>query len=422
MSVTCQVCGSSHSMSHVLSLGYMPPPNDMATAYDPKPQTWLPTEMWFCSECELAQLGYVPDQTVAFPNDYPYTSGATPALRNNFEDLARKCTARLGLKSSDLVVDIGSNDGTLLSCFDKCLTLGVEPTDTAKIANSRGIRTEQLFFTEWGGKFLARQHGNARLITCANCFAHMPNIHNVIEGIKNLLADDGMFVSESHYLIDLINTLQYDTIYAEHLRYYTIRSIAKLLAGHGLKVVWVEHIPTHGGSIRVYAQKDETIRFEETSFDETPEYELTHRLKSFADSVQFNRLAVLSHLHQVKSVGGRVVGIGAPSRGSTVINYLHLDASIVEYVAEQPHSLKVGRFMPGTDIPVVDEKRFYDDPPDAAILFSWHLADTLVPKLWAKGYRGQIILPCSATIINEPTETVQHFRIPPNGGVSLGAA
>ena len=399
MSVACQFCGSSNHMSRVLSLGYMPPPNDMPVAklHIPKPQQWLPTELWFCDDCELAQLGYVPNPTVAFPDDYPYTSGATPALRENFEDLADKCNDLLKLTANDLVVDIGSNDGTLLDCFiDQVGTriLGIEPTAAAYIARENKIPTEKLFFDSVVATSIRARYGKAKLITCANCFAHMPNIHDVVEGIKLLLADDGMFVSESHYLIDLIDTLQYDTIYAEHLRYYSIRSISKLLNGHGFRVAKIERIPTHGGSIRVYATKSLLASI---PIDEP--HALQDRLLKFAAKVQFNRGAVRAYLHQVASRGGWVAGIGAPSRGSTVINYLGLDKSIVRYVAEQPHSLKLGRLMPGTDIPVVDEKQLYEDQPDAAILFSWHLASRLVPKLRKQGYKGEIVLPCSAKVI-----------------------
>ncbi len=405
MSVKCQCCGKFSTMSKILSLGYMPPPNEMPLiGNSPQPRTWLPTEMWFCSECELAQLGYIPDQTVAFPEDYPYTSGATPALRRNFEDLANKCVEMLKLRDHDLVVDIGSNDGTLLSCFGKYQNvLGVEPTAAANIAWKQGISTEKVFFTGTVANHIRETYGQAKLITCTNCFAHMPDIHHVVDAIKHLLADDGMFVSESHYLIGLIKTLQYDTIYAEHLRYYTIRSITKLLNGHGLRVAKVEHIPTHGGSIRVYATKSPIPSIE---FDEMSGEALEDHLQWFARVVQYNKLAVLKRLEFIKAIGGSIVGIGAPSRGSTVISYLRLDNSILDYVCEQPHSHKLGRLMPGSDIPVVDEKRLYEEQPTAAILFSWHLADELIPKIRAKGYHGEIILPCSATIVEEQLESV----------------
>ncbi len=387
----------------------MPPPNDMpkADGYQAKPQTWLPTELMFCEPCELAQLGYVPDQTVAFPEDYPYTSGATPALKQNFEELARETRPILCLCAENLVIDIGSNDGTLLDCFSGYKRLGIEPTAAAFIAQAKGIKTEKAFFNFDTAAHIRDCYGQAKLITCTNCFAHMPDIHDVIEGIKHLLTDDGVFVSESHYLIDLIDTLQYDTIYAEHLRYYTAQSITKLLAAHGLFVFRVDRIPTHGGSIRVYASKQAAGQLPDILIDEPTVWTLRDRLHKFAAKVQANKRAVLREIELIKCLNGGVVGIGAPSRGSTVINYLRLDGGILDYVCEQPHSHKIGRLMPGTDIEVVDEGRLYADPqPAAAILFSWHLADELIPKIRDKGYRGEIILPCSATFIDAECQPV----------------
>jgi hypothetical protein len=161
----------------------MPPPNEMpqAEGHEPKPQTWLPTELMFCESCELAQLGYVPEQTVAFPEDYPYTSGATPALKRNFLQLARDATTMLPLWANDLVIDIGSNDGTLLEGFD-CRKLGIEPTAAAFLAKDKNIQTVKAFFTLELGKTTAANYGKAKLITCTNCFAHMPDIH---EGTAN---------------------------------------------------------------------------------------------------------------------------------------------------------------------------------------------------------------------------------------------
>ncbi len=379
----------------------MPPPNEMpqAEGHEAKPQTWLPTELMFCEPCELAQLGYVPDQTVAFPEDYPYTSGATPALKRNFEQLARDTTTILSLTCEDLVVDIGSNDGTLLECFEAPRTLGIEPTTAAVLAKNKNIQTVKEFFTLQLGKTIAANYGKAKLVTCANCFAHMPDVHDVIEGVKELLTDDGVFVSESHYLIDLIDTLQYDTIYAEHLRYYTIYSITKILAAHGLFVFRVDRIPTHGGSIRVYASKRPAELPRDLRNEPSCE-QLLGKLRKFAAKVLRNKLKVLEHIALINVLGGKVVGIGAPSRGSTVISYLRLDKAMLSYVCEQPHSHKIGRLMPGTDIPVVEEARLYAEQPTAVILFSWHLADELIPKIRAKGYTGEIILPCSATVID----------------------
>jgi len=163
----------------------------------------------------------------------------------------------LALSADDLVIDIGSNDGTLLSNFKNNghKVLGIEPTDIAQIAQKRGIPTVQRYFGPEVARQVNQQHGAARVVTAANCFAHMEDVHSILDGIVSLLAEDGVFISESHYLIPLLDRLQYDTIYHEHLRYYSLTSLVHLLAMHELEVFHARAIPTHGGSIRVYAAR-----------------------------------------------------------------------------------------------------------------------------------------------------------------------
>lgn len=405
MPLKCQICEGR--LYKVLSLGYLPPPNEMPRIGSERgPQTWLPTELAFCRTCELVQLVNVPPREVSFPQDYPYTSGATPALRRNFEKLVEGVREVIDLRKDDLVVDIGSNDGTLLSCFDEGQNvLGVEPTNVAEVAVAKGINTVKHFFDEASARWLRDKHGPAKVITCTNCFAHMPDIHNIVRGIKHLLDNNGVFISESHYVMDLVKTRQYDTIYAEHLRYYSIRSLDNIFQAHGLGIFRVEHILTHGGSIRVFARRGDFRASIFTAGEPTGE-DFARQLAHFAADVRQSKVALLHHLTVLRQHHKSVVGIGAPSRASTVINYCRLDRSLIDYVVEQSDSLKLGRFMPGTEIPVVDESVLYAEQPEAAILFSWHLADELIPKLRSKGYRGEIILPCSPTITNESAKAV----------------
>ena len=401
MSVACQICSSHDTMKRILNLGYMPPPNAMPKApHVPEPLLYMPTELWYCTECELAQLGYVPDQRISFPYDYPYTSGATPALKKNFQDLAAKVRATITLEPDDLIVDIGSNDGTLLQCFLPQKVFGIEPTQAAEIANRNGILTLGQFFSQDVARRVVALQKQAKVITCTNCFAHMPDIDDVMKGVDTLLAPGGLFVTESHYLVDLVaKALQYDTIYAEHLRYYTVNSLMKLFSRYGMRIKKVEHITTHGGSIRVYAERVNPNAAITLDLGSTTRC-LEDKLYTFANKVQTNKLTLLAYLQYLKKNGTRIIGIGAPSRGSTVISYCGLDASIIDCIYEQPHSLKLGRYTPGTDIPVVSEERMYKNQleVEAAILFSWHLADTLIPTLRKNGYRCDIILPCSTTV------------------------
>jgi SAM-dependent methyltransferase len=393
----CQVCGHA-PLATVLSLGYMPPVNQMVAIGEvPRQQPWFPTNLLHCPECELVQLGLAVDPAIIFPPEYPYTSGTTKLLRDNFAELYAEAAAMLGLGPQDLIVDVGSNDGTLLSNFKRHRVLGIEPTEVGKIASSRGIPTLPRYFTPAVAAEVKREHGPARVVTAANCFAHIEDVHAIVEGILDLLAPDGVFISESHYLIGLLERLQYDTVYHEHLRYYSLASLAHLLQMHALEVFHARPIPTHGGSIRVYAARRGTRPVNASvakMLAAEPRGEaMRARLVKFRNEVMLSKLRLLAMLRDLKEQGARICGISAPSRASTLVNYLGLDEAIIDYVCEIAGSLKIGKCMPGTSIPVVEEGRLFADQPDCAVIFSWHIADELAPKLRAKGYRGKLLTP-----------------------------
>src|SRR5471030_2862549 len=250
----CQVCGGKNLKS-VLFVGYLPPVNTMPVVGTvPVEELAFPLEMMRCPDCELVQIGLDVDQNILFPPSYPYRSGSTKILRTNFANLAEEASAKLGLTAGDLVVDIGSNDGTLLSNFDAkgFEVLGIEPSEAANDANKAGIRTQMSFFSAETAAKARKEFGPARLITAANVFAHITDVHAIIDGIVEFLDDDGVFISENHYLAGLVETLQYDTLYHEHLRYYHVNAMVPMFAKHGLEIFHVTKIPTHGGSIRVY--------------------------------------------------------------------------------------------------------------------------------------------------------------------------
>jgi hypothetical protein len=396
---SCQVCGHE-PLNAVLSLGFMPPVNQMVPVGTlAHQQPWFPTNLLHCANCDLVQLGLAVDPAIIFPPEYPYTSGTTKLLRDNFAELQREAAKMLGLGKDDLVVDIGSNDGTLLSNFKAAgnRVLGIEPTDVGDIANGRGIPTIKRYFGVETAREVMRDHGPARVVTAANCFAHIEDVHAIVDGIVEMLGPGGVFISESHYLIGLLDTLQYDTVYHEHLRYYSVASLKALLEMHGLDVFHARPIPSHGGSIRVYAARRGTHTVQESVArmlkDEPRGNALVKRLADFAHEVMLSKLRLLSMLRELKEKGARVAGISAPSRASTLVNYVGLDEALIDYVCEIPGSLKIGKYMPGTQIPVVDEARLFADQPDCAVIFSWHIADELAPKLRAKGFRGKLITP-----------------------------
>lgn len=398
----CQVCGSEDLQS-VIFIGYLPPVNQMwKVGQRPHEQPAYPAEVLRCPRCELVQLGLIVDPNILFPPDYPYTSGTTKLLRDNFAELYREFTSLFPLSPQDLVIDIGSNDGTLLGNFHQAgqRVLGIEPTDNAKLAIERGIASEQVFFGREVAQQVCARHGSAALITAANVFAHMEDIHSVLDGILCLLAPNGIFVSESHYLVSLLATLQYDTIYHEHLRYYSLHSLRNLLAMHGLEVIHARRIPTHGGSIRVYADRQGAypVRSSVNSMlaEEKQAGIAPASLADFKRRVALSKLELHGLLRDIKRRGEHIFGIGAPSRASTLVNYVGIDDGIMECVCEVQGSYKIGKYMPGTLIPVVEESRLYEEQPGYALLLSWHIADELIPKIAARGFRGDFLIPLPA--------------------------
>jgi hypothetical protein len=398
--VHCQIC-QSERLTAVLFLGYVPPVNTMPPVGERAlEQPAFPLELFRCDACSLVQIGLEVDAEVLFPYSYPYLSGTTKILRENFAELYREASALLPIGRSDLIVDIGSNDGSLLINFKEAghRVLGVEPSRAGEVARGRGIETLTDYFGLELATRLRAERGAAKIITAANVFAHIADVHNVTNGVVEWLADDGIFISESHYLLDLVETLQYDTIYHEHLRYYTLGALEALFSRRGLEVFHVKRIPTHGGSIRVYAARPGRYSIQASVAERRShekEFGLADgsALRTFAARVVQSKLALYQLLAGLKTDAVRIVGIGAPSRASTLINFVGLDDGIMDAVMEVSGSHKLGKYIPGTRIPVIDEAALYTEQPDYALLLSWHIADELARSLRKRGYKGKFIVP-----------------------------
>ena len=394
----CQVCNHP-DLDSILFLGYLPPVNRMSMIGEkPHEQSSYPAQLLYCPRCHLVQLGLIVDPQVLFPPEYPYTSSTTKILRENFAELYSECSATIDLKEDDLVVDIGSNDGNLLSNFkDHHRVLGITPEEIGRIAIERGIPTIIDYFTKKSVAQVLSEYGKARLITATNVFAHIEDVNNIVALILELLQPGGVFISESHYLLPLIETLQYDTIYHEHLRYYSLHSLQYLLESHGLEIFHTKRIPTHGGSVRVYAARKGDYPIKKTVGAllalEKPVVLDKKNLMEFKKKVVISKLSLHEMLLRIKEKGERICGISAPSRASTLINYVGLDDGIIDYVLEIQGSHKIGKYVPGTLIPVEEESRLFIDQPEYALLLSWHIADELMPKLRQKGFKGKFIIP-----------------------------
>jgi SAM-dependent methyltransferase len=344
----------------------------------------------------LVQLGVEVDKKILFPKEYPYTSSTTKILRENFAELADEVNTFYPLNAKDLIIDIGSNDGNLLSNFKKyCKILGITPENIAKIAINKGIPTIQDYFTKELSLEIIKKYGKAKIITATNVFAHMDNILKLLLSIKKLMKKDGIFITESHYLCDLINENQYDTIYHEHLRYYSLLSLKFLFEKFGLEIIRAKKIKTHGGSIRVYAAlkgvykkstKLKLIYNNEKKF-------IKKNIFTFSKKVFKSKLDLYKILSKLKNNNNKIYGISAPSRATTLANYVGLNKDIVSCILEIDGSQKINHFLPGTNIPIFNEKKLYKDNPEYVLIFSWHIADEIIINLKSKGYKGKFIVP-----------------------------
>lgn len=393
----CQI-SKKKDLEQILSLGYLPPVNNYININSSKKEeTFFPTELMYSRSSKLVQLGTIVNKEIIFPKEYPYTSSTTKILRENFKDLYLETKKILSLKKKDLVIDIGSNDGNLLGNFKKNhKVLGVTPELIGKLAIKKGIKTLIRYFDNSATSYILKKFGKAKLITATNVFAHIDDVEQVIKNIKKILDKDGVFITESHYLVSLLKTVQYDTIYHEHMRYYSLSSLNYLFNKFNLKIFYVKKIPTHGGSIRVYVTNNKKQK-KHSSVNNILKYEkkfLNHKsFNEFKKKVVLSKINLYSLLKNLKSKNKKIFGVGAPSRAATLVNYVGLNEDMIKYILEIKGSYKIGKYMPGTNIPIVEENIFKKEKPDYLLLLSWHISKSLIKNFKNKGFKGKFIIP-----------------------------
>ncbi len=395
----CQICEYGE-LETILAYGHQPiVQNYLAAAQLHEPEMTYPLNFCRCPSCGLLQLDYIIDPKLVFPVTYPYRTGLTNMLIKNFHSLADELEHNYGLKKNDLIVDIGSNDGSLLRVFkEKGLrVLGIEPTAAAEDANRNNVETVQEYFSEAVAEKVVKKYGRAKVVTLTNAFAHIPDVVGIMKGIEALLDEDGIFVSESQYLLDMMTGLELDTIYHEHLRFYSLKPLQALFAAVGFSLVDAERITAAGGSIRVYAKKgrhqtskrvNELISIEEDAglYD-------SNKLKQFAQKMIEAKHELMALLIKCKKENARIAAIGSPARSNTLLGFVHIDNQLIDYACEKTGSPKIGLFTPGAHIPVVDEKKLLADHPEYALILSWHIGEELMAIMKKSGYRGKFILP-----------------------------
>jgi hypothetical protein len=403
----CRSCGAE--VRSFLDLGSTPLANsflkkDQLDAAEPS----FPLEVGFCENCTLVQLMHtVPPEDIF--RDYVYVTSTSSSITEHFHALARDAVSRFGLTEDDLVVEIGSNDGTLLHGFEPygVRTIGIEPaTNIADIARASGVDTINEFFEPGIARHVREEEGPASFMVGCNVVAHIPDLNGTMEGVAALLADEGVFQVEAPYLLELLERAEFDTVYHEHFFYFSLTALAHVMARHGLRIFDVELFPdVHGGSIRASvcragAAYDQTERAREAfAREEAAGVRDFTTYADFAARVAGIRDSLLRMLGDLRREGARVAGYGAAAKGNTLLNYCGIGPDLLDYVADK-NPLKQGLYTPGMHLPVVEASRLAQDRPDYTLILAWNMADEIVAE--QSEYRargGRFIRP-----IPEPAE------------------
>ncbi|MBF0246631.1 MAG: class I SAM-dependent methyltransferase [Alphaproteobacteria bacterium] len=373
----------------LVDLGEQPPSNSYLNSAD-QDETLYPLRVMVCGACHLAQLDTTVDPGEIFHGDYAYFSSTSASWVAHAKAYADKMIARLGLDGTSKVVEAASNDGYLLQHFVKAgvPVLGVEPSaSVAQAARDKGVETVELFFNADTARDLKAQGHAADLIAANNVLAHVPDINGFVAGFAQLLKDDGVLTVEFPHLLNMLRGVQFDTIYHEHYFYLSLLSVEVVFKAHGLRVFDVEEIPTHGGSLRVFACLAGSGRHGEgpglaavRAKEAAAGLDGTAAYAGFAERVEAVREGLLAFLDAAQTDGKTVVGYGAAAKGNTVLNYCDLDAASIDFVADA-NAWKQGRFLPGSRIPILSPDHIDQAKPDYVLILPWNLRDEIAGQL-----------------------------------------
>ena len=385
----CRLCGAP--VNHVFAdLGLSPISNDFVREEDlGKPERFFPLKALVCDRCFLVQLEQFESPEHHFSDEYAYFSSFSSSWLEHARTYVEQMTERLGLGPQSHVVEVSSNDGYLLQYFVErgIPVLGIEPTaNTAAAAREKGVPTEVRFFGEQAALELRDEHA-ADLLIGNNVLAHVPDLNDFVAGLKILLAPEGVVTMEFPHLMRLIDDVQFDTIYHEHFSYFSLSTAVRAFARHGLTIFDVEELPTHGGSLRIYARHDEDEGkpvgervHELRAREERAGYDRIETYLEFAERVQREKREIVRFFVEAKEAGQTIVGYGAPAKGNTLLNYCGIRTDFIDYTVDRnPH--KQGRYLPGTRIPIRDPDEIRRTKPDLVFILPWNLRDEIVEEM-----------------------------------------
>jgi SAM-dependent methyltransferase len=398
MSVACRGCGTSN-LPVVLSLGSTPLANALRSASElDVPDPRYPLDVALCPACALVQLVETVDPAVLFA-DYAYLSSFSDTMLRHAQAYAERILQSRALGANALVVEIGSNDGYLLRHFRRAgvAVLGIDPARAAAEAAERaGVPTRTAFFGRALADQLAGEGIRADVVVANNVMAHVPAINEVITGVVRLLKDDGVFVVETPYVRDLLDRLEFDTIYHEHVFYYSLTSLRELLTRHGLCVIDVERVSIHGGSIRVTAAvkgrpNDAVLAMMEEEAAWRPHDPETY--VAFAARVDALRFELSGLLRERKASGRRLAAYGAAAKGTTLLSVIGVGEDVLDFAVDR-NPRKQGRYMPGTKVRIYPPEHLLEAMPDDVLLLTWNFRDEIMTQQAEYRRRGgQFIVP-----------------------------
>lgn len=390
------------NLTQVIKLAPTPPANAFLSESQLKrKETFFPLKVNFCNNCGHLQLTHVVSPEILFRN-YLYASSTSPVFINHFKEYADDITKRFTLNQKSFVIDIGSNDGILLDPLQRSgiRILGIDPAvDIAKKTSKNGIKTIPEFLTVNLAEKIVKKYGHADVVTANNAFAHIHDLDEIINSVKILLHDDGVFVIEFPYLIDFIQKNYFDLIYHEHLSYLSIRPLQAIFNRFDMKIFDLKKVDSHGGSMRIYVQKSTGQHPVKKIVNEYLQKEHSLGLDSiktyqkFSRQIETNKTLLLKILKRLKLQGKTIVGYGAPAKGNTLLIHFKIGSKILDYIVDDS-SYKQGLYTPGTHIKVVPSSQITQDHPDYILILAWNFAEPIMKKLADfKTSGGRFIIP-----------------------------